>query len=68
MGVLTERDNQLDSTRITREVDEACDRFEAAWRAGARPLIEEFLGGTPDEDRLVLLRHLCELGRSAWAY
>jgi WD40 repeat protein/tRNA A-37 threonylcarbamoyl transferase component Bud32 len=56
-----ETDNELDSTRIAREVDEACDRFEAAWRAGDRPLIERFLGGTSDLDRPVLLRHLLDL-------
>ena len=58
MDVPTGRDNRLDSTRIARDVDEACDRFEAAWRAGDRPLIEDFLGGTTDSDRPVLLRHL----------
>jgi eukaryotic-like serine/threonine-protein kinase len=55
------RENQLDSTRIARDVDEACDRFEAAWRAGDRPLIEDFLAGTADLDVPVLLRHLLEL-------
>ena len=39
-------------------MDEACDRFEAAWRTGDRPRIEDFLGGTTDSDRPVLLRHL----------
>jgi hypothetical protein len=58
VDVLTERNDQLDSTRITREVDEACDRFEAAWRAGDQPLIEDFLGGTMDSHRPMLLRHL----------
>ena len=48
---------RLDSTRIARDVDEACDRFEAAWRAGNRPLIEDFFGGTTHSERLVLLRH-----------
>ena len=61
MDVATGRDNRLDSTRIARDVDEACDRFEAAWRAGDRPLIEDFLGGTTDSDRPVLLRHLLGL-------
>ena len=61
MDVPTSRNNRLDSTRIARDVDEACDRFEAAWRTGDRPLIEDFLGGTTVSDRLVLLRHLLEL-------
>jgi hypothetical protein len=61
VDVATGRDNRLDSARIARDVDEACDRFEAAWRAGDRPLIEDFLGGTTDSDRPVLLRHLLGL-------
>jgi WD40 repeat protein/tRNA A-37 threonylcarbamoyl transferase component Bud32 len=54
-------DKRLDSTQHVRDVDEACDRFEAAWRAGDRPLIEDFLGGTTESDRPVLLRHLLGL-------
>ena len=61
MGLPTGRYNLLDSTRIARDVDEACDRFEAAWRTGDRPLIEEFLGETTDSDRQVLFRHLLGL-------
>jgi WD40 repeat protein/predicted Ser/Thr protein kinase len=54
-------DNWLDATEIGRDVDEACDRFEAAWRAGDRPRIEDFLGDTTDSVRPVLLRHLLDL-------
>jgi WD40 repeat protein/tRNA A-37 threonylcarbamoyl transferase component Bud32 len=54
-------DKRLDSTRLERDVDEACDRFEAAWRAGSRPMIEDFLIGTTDSDHAVLLRHLLGL-------
>ncbi len=46
---------------MARDVDDACDRFEAAWRAGDRPLIEDYLGATTDSDRPVLLRHLLDL-------
>jgi hypothetical protein len=28
----------LDATQIERDVDEACDRFEVAWRAGGTAL------------------------------
>jgi Protein kinase domain/WD domain, G-beta repeat len=42
-------------------MDETCDRFEAAWRAGDRPLIEDYFGGTTALDRPVLLRHLLDL-------
>ena len=43
------------------DVDEACDRFEAAWRAGDRPLIEDFLRTMTDSDRPALLRYLVHL-------
>ena len=33
-----------------RHVDQACDRFEAAWKAGERPRLEDYLG--PAEDPL----------------
>ena len=52
------RENWLDATQIGRDVDEACDRFEAAWRAGNRPRIEDFLGDTTDPGYPVLLRYL----------
>jgi WD40 repeat protein/tRNA A-37 threonylcarbamoyl transferase component Bud32 len=58
VGVDTGQDNRPDSTWIALHVDEACDRFEAAWRAGDRPRIEDFLGGTTDSGRPVLFRHL----------
>jgi tRNA A-37 threonylcarbamoyl transferase component Bud32 len=61
VGLPTGRYNLLDSTRIARDVDEACDRFEAAWRTGDSPLIEEFLGETTNSDRQVLFRHLLGL-------
>ena len=40
------------------EVDAACDRFEAGWRAGGRPRIEEFLDAVPEPARPALLREL----------
>ena len=39
-------------------VDRACDRFEADWRAGRRPRIEEYLDDTPEQGRPTLLREL----------
>jgi tetratricopeptide (TPR) repeat protein len=39
-------------------VDEVCDRFEAAWQAGRRPRIEDFLAGAPAAAAGVLLREL----------
>src|SRR5690348_13033228 len=44
-----------------RAVDRACDRFEAAWRSGSRPRIEEFLAEVPDQARPRLLRELIAL-------
>ena len=42
-------------------VDRTCDRFEAAWRAGERPRIEDYLAELPAGDRPALLRHLVAL-------
>ena len=53
VDVATGQDNWLNATQIGGDVDEACDRFEAAWRAGDRPRIEDFLGGATDADRPV---------------
>jgi predicted ATPase len=32
-------------------LDALCDRFEAAWKAGGRPGLEDYLAGTPDAER-----------------
>lgn len=45
----------------TRRVDAALDRFEAAWRAGQRPTIGQFLDGFDSSVRSVLLLNLVEL-------
>jgi hypothetical protein len=42
-------------------VDAACLRFEAAWTAGARPRIEDFLSTAPAPERPALLRELLRL-------
>src|SRR5581483_7693880 len=42
-------------------VEKACNRFEAAWLAGAGPRIEAYLGDTPEPGRSVLLRELLAL-------
>ncbi|HWE38619.1 MAG TPA: serine/threonine-protein kinase [Isosphaeraceae bacterium] len=38
--------------------DALCDRFEAAWRAGRRPRIEDYLGECPEPGREEVLREL----------
>ena len=32
---------------VAERIDAACDRFEAAWKAGRRPRIEDYLGEAP---------------------
>jgi tetratricopeptide (TPR) repeat protein len=39
-------------------VDHACDRFEAAWKAGQRPRIEDYLALAPELERPALLHEL----------
>jgi serine/threonine protein kinase len=41
-----------------RQVEGVCTRFEAAWQAGARPALEDYLGDTPEPVRSVLLQEL----------
>ena len=49
--------------RPSERVDELCDRFEAAWRAGAAPRIEDYLAEVEAADRAALLRELVALER-----
>jgi WD40 repeat protein/tRNA A-37 threonylcarbamoyl transferase component Bud32 len=58
VDVATRRENPPDPILIARAIDEACDRLEAAWRAGHRPRLEDFLEGTTDSVRPELLRQL----------
>jgi serine/threonine protein kinase len=46
---------------LEKRIDEACDRFEKAWRAGQRPRIEEYLAGATGPDFPALLRELLAL-------
>src|SRR5262245_30497935 len=48
-----------------RLVDQTCDRFEAAWKAGQRPDLGEFLGTVAEPVRSALLRQLLFLD---WDY
>lgn len=54
----TRSDFEFETSRIARDIDEACDRFEAAWRAGGRPRIEDFVGSSTNPGRCERLRHL----------
>ena len=37
-----------------QEIDRLCDSFEAAWHAGLKPRIEEYLNATTLEQRTLL--------------
>ncbi len=50
-----------DSQSVSAQVDAICDRFEAAWKAGQRPRIEDYLAEVPERGRAALLRHLLAL-------
>jgi WD40 repeat protein/serine/threonine protein kinase len=41
-----------------QHLDQVCDRFEAAWKAGQRPRIEDHLDGAPEPARADLVREL----------
>ena len=43
---------------VRRRLDKTCDGFEAAWRAGQRPRLEDFLAEVDGPARVVLLRDL----------
>jgi formylglycine-generating enzyme required for sulfatase activity/serine/threonine protein kinase len=49
--------------RPSERIDEACDRFEAAWRVGTAPRIEDYLAQADDADRPALLGELVALER-----
>jgi serine/threonine protein kinase/formylglycine-generating enzyme required for sulfatase activity len=44
-----------------RRVDAACDAFEAAWKAGQKPLIEDYLARQDEADQPILLGELIGL-------
>lgn len=46
---------------LRQRVDQACDRFEAAWRAGEPPRIEPYLADSAEPERTTLLAELLRL-------
>jgi hypothetical protein len=46
---------------VERQLDQICNRFEAEWRAGKRPRIEDFLGDWSGEHRSYLVKELIPL-------
>ena len=53
-------DASLSPSMINR-MDDACDRFEAAWKAGLRPRIEDYLEETAGPERSTLWHDLLVL-------
>ncbi|HEY7327683.1 MAG TPA: protein kinase [Gemmataceae bacterium] len=49
------------SLSIAQRVDAACDRFEAEWKAGHRPRVEDYLAAAPQSDREPLRQALTGL-------
>jgi serine/threonine-protein kinase len=48
---------------LARQIDEVCRRFEAAWRAGCQPCIDDYLVDVLDEGRPALRSELEALER-----
>src|SRR5262245_54004058 len=46
---------------LAREVEAVYQRFESAWRAGQRPVIEDHLSSLPEQAQPVLFPELLEL-------
>ncbi len=61
MNPLPSRDGDAVPLSGEWRVDEICQRFEDAWKAGRPPRIEEHLGGATGAERLVLLKELVRL-------
>ncbi len=53
-------DSTLDTGQVSR-IDAICDRFEAAWQAGQRPRIEDYLAEVLAANRTLLIRELVEV-------
>ena len=53
------------SDEILRRIDQACDEFESAWKAGDRPFVDDVLGDFPDNAQGVLLNELLPI-EIAW--
>jgi serine/threonine-protein kinase len=52
------RNLAADPVTLTPRADQECDRFEAAWKAGQRPRLEDHLEAVMEADRPGLLREL----------
>jgi tetratricopeptide (TPR) repeat protein/tRNA A-37 threonylcarbamoyl transferase component Bud32 len=62
MSRVIPHDDKTLSIALAGRVDVVCDRFEAAWKAGQQPQIEDYLGELPEPERSALLvRELIKL-------
>jgi WD40 repeat protein len=61
MNATTPPDDAALTPAMVALLEQACDRFEAAWKAGARPALEDYLATMPAEGRLVLFRELMSI-------
>jgi serine/threonine protein kinase len=43
---------------VEQALDDACDRFERAWKAGGRPALDDYLGAVAEAHRPALVREL----------
>jgi WD40 repeat protein len=61
VGTRAEAGSSNPPLSLMLRINEACDRFEAAWRSGASPRIEDVLGGFREAERPLVLRQLIPL-------
>ena len=59
-AIPTAGDDAESRARILRR-EQACDRFEDAWKAGHRPRIEDYLAEVPEPEQPELSKHLLDL-------
>jgi serine/threonine protein kinase len=52
---------------IERQIDDCCDRFEAAWKSGRPPQIDAYLDEFPEAVRPKLLRELLAIEVNYWS-
>jgi WD40 repeat protein/serine/threonine protein kinase len=58
VSATSSRDSLDRQQTLSRRADQECDHFEAAWKAGRRPRIEDHLAAVPEAERPTLLREL----------
>lgn len=50
--------NEATPLSVAQRIDSQCDQFEALWKAGKKPKLEDFLGSSQDKERSELFRAL----------